>query len=316
MSTSIEVAAYAYLDPTAGAAKPRCELHPSLPPEVVNYLEAHIADLTGRAASEDAPPAEFHPHAGRALFEELETKTGSDFQGAADRAAEKLQARMDLRTKAGLFVALRRQVSAEGPRVAILKLDIVEKHAGRLARENGQVSLKVVEDVLELTGTLQKGAASPDTRSGSEVIVGEKSGGAASQYFLRALEIRQMAPPAVGARELIRAVRKVEPEGLAQIAPRFEATEAGTVQEFLDEVDSLLPDDARAKIEAAIASETHVVKQIAPKEVQLTRTIEAEGITIKGAAGQMRRKVTLEQLPGEKWRAQIDFEQQPEERYD
>jgi hypothetical protein len=291
-------------------------LHTSLPREVVDYLEAHIADLTSRAASENAPPAEFHPQAGKALFEELETKTGKEFQAAADRAAEKLQARMDLRTKAGLFVAVRRQASAEGPRIAILKLDIVEKHAGRLAQENGQVSLKVVENVLELTGTLQKGAAIPDGRSDSEVIVGEKSGGAASQYFLRALEIRQMAPPAIGARELIRAVRKAKPEKLDEIASTFEASEAKTVDEFFDEVGPLLSDDAREKVKSAIASETHLVKQIEPAKAPLTRTIEAEGITIKGAAGQMKQKVKLEPLPGEKWRAEVVFDQRPEERYD
>jgi hypothetical protein len=316
MSTPIEAAAYAYLDPTAGASRPRCVLHTSLPAAVVDYLEAHIADLTRKAASEDAPPAEFHPHAGRALFRELETRTGSDFEMAAARAAEKLQERMDNRTKPGLFVAVRRQASAKGPRVAILKLDIVEKHAGRLAQENGQVSLEVVENVLELTGTLQKGAAIPDSRAGSEVIVGEKSGGAASQYFLRALEIRQMAPPATGARELLRAVRKAEPEQMDEIAARFEGSDAKSVDEFFEEVGPLLPEETREKVEAAIASDTHLVNQIAPKKAQLTRTIEAEGIAIRGAAGQMKEKVKLESLPGDKWRAEIVFEQRPEERYD
>lgn len=316
MSTSIEAAAYCYLDPTAGAGRPNCVLHTSLPVEVVNYLEGHIADLTGKAAAEDAPPAEFHPHGGKAVFEELQTKTSGDFEIAANRAAAKLQERMDLRTKPGLFVAVRRAANASGPRVAILKLDIVEKHAGRVAQENGRVSLQVVEDVLELTGTLQKGAAIPDPRSDSEVIVGEKSGGAASQYFLRALEIRQMAPPATGTRELIRAVRKAAPQRWDQVASRFEASDATNVEEFFEEVGPFLSDKEREAVETAIASDTHLVKKIAPAKAQLTRTIEAEGITIKGPAGQMKQKVKVEALPGERWRAEIIFGQRPAERYD
>lgn len=316
MSASIEIAAYAFLDPSVGAVTPQCVLHTSLPDAVVEYLEAHISDLTNKATNEDAPPAEFRSRSGRALFEGFEAASDGDFGTAAGRAAAQLQGEMDRRTKAGLFVAVRRQASSEGPRVAILKLDIVEKHAGRLAEENGQVSLAVVQDVLELTGTLQKGAAIPDPRSDSDVIVGEKSGGAASQYFLRALEIRQMSPPATGARELIRAIRNAEPERMDEIASRFESSDAETVDDFFTEVGSLVPQDIRENVETALASDTHLVKQIAPERAQVIRTIESEGITIRGPAGQMKRKVTLESLPGDRWRAEVIFEQRPEERYD
>jgi|GEM_PF-3970830 len=310
MSTAIKLAAFAYLEP-GGKNQPTCRKQ-DLSDLVAEFLESHVADLVEKARGERAPAAGFADGNSRSIFDHLASKGGNAFVASATEAAQALQAGMDQRAKPGLFVALKRQ-EKDGPAAAILKLDVVEEHAGRLAEENGRFVLRVVEDLVDRPGRLQKGAAVPDPRAGSDVIVAEKASGRASQYFLDAFGIRQMVKPAVGTVRVIEAVRRAAPKMRASIERKLEKSEATDAGELLGELEELVPKKEFAGLRAGLTDGAQPVGEILPPP-EVKRILEGEGVRIEGRVSDMR-KVRAKQLEGGDWKVEIAFKSEPRERF-
>jgi hypothetical protein len=92
---------------------------------------------------------------------------------------------------------------ADGSRVAAaVKLQVVSDHGAVLEQlESGETVLSAVRKVLDRPGDLQKGLVYPDSRPGSETVIGDKANQSEARYFLQAMgvEAEEHSKRALGA---------------------------------------------------------------------------------------------------------------------
>lgn len=275
----------------------------SVTPGIEAYLEAHVTSLARRGRSGAAPPARFGSDRGRRAFSSLKAGPDADFLATADSLAGELHRLMDRRTSRGLFVALRR---SDQPRVAVLKLDIGDKRAAALGAA-GDIS--PVDALLDVEGSLQKGALTDDPRPDSNVVVGDKLD-LTSKFFLDALDIVQFQKPSKAVADIVRQVQRVAPETAEQVIGRLAVSDATTVDDFLDSVADLMDDDKREVVRSELGAQERPALFLAKAPVQ--KRIEGNGITVTGTPAAME-KARLEHVEGtDRWRLEIEFTGEPE----
>jgi hypothetical protein len=225
----LELVTFAYVEHDGPA--PSCT-RKTVTAEIARYLEAHIDDLQGRAESGRSPSAKFLSSDARNRFTRLRRGEESDFLQAAQELATRLHSEMDGRTKAGFFVAIRRSMGRTTQGI-VLKLDVHDKDAAAVKRavRTGERELEAVRDLLDIPGELQKGAITPDSRAGSEVVVGDKFE-ETSLYFLRALDVQQMSQPTLGAVTVVAQVQTVAPARVPAVVEALQQEPRVTTEEF------------------------------------------------------------------------------------
>jgi hypothetical protein len=224
---------------------------------------------------------------------------------------------MDGRTKAGFFVALRRELPSKTPQVAALKLDILDKAAAAARREpSGHFRLEAIEDLLDLPGDLHKGAVYPDPRRDSDVVVGDEVTVETALYFLRALEVRQTAKAAAAGKLFLQVVEEAAPAKLGPVAQALGTADGElTPKELFDAHPGLLTDNEKSQILNALDTEVRPVVTLSPGARRIRKIVTADDIVIRGAVADMEAKVDWGSTPNG-WRITIDVQQQPQVRYE
>jgi hypothetical protein len=292
-----------------GAPLPQCVIH-KLPSDVAEYLEEHVEKLVDKANADEAPPGTLDPN-GRTAFDEMQTAAETRFGQLATNAAVSIQGAMDRRANDGLFVALQLDGASPGPTVAVLKLEAL----GRAAqlRTSGGVPLAIVKGLVDEPGELQMGAAFPDKRTSSDVIVGKRTGPAAL-YFLTALGIEQMENARAATAQIVKTVYKMKPDRADEIAQRLASTTATTAAGFVDTVPDVLNSVERQELKNSFKRPSWPIVRIAPATVSIKRTLRADGITITGTVNDMK-KVRVTPLPGGGAKIEIEVSTAPKEQY-
>lgn len=308
---AVKRAAFATLVPRGAA--PRCIMH-ALPNDVDAYLEEHVEKLAGKALTDEAPPGSFDNQGSKHLFDDLGAADATDFERLATHAAVSVHGAMDHRANPGLFVALSLDGAASGTTVALLKLEARHSAAQLLSHPKG-VPLAIVTGLVDQPGELQMGAAFPDSRGSSDVVVGQRLRGPASAYFLTGLGLKQMEYAKTATKEIVRAVYRMNPRKADAIAQRLAQSQATTARAFVDDVpDDVLTPIERQQLTNSFERKTWPIDRIVPSAVAFTRTLEADGITISGSTHDME-KVRTRKLPSGEWSIEIVVGAKPKEKY-
>lgn len=297
---------YRFVDPR-GAPGPWTA--PTDPPSdaLADYLLAHCTEVRKKAQLATSGPAIFSEHAAGARFQMVRTGSNTQFEEAGADLAERLQTAMDDRSKAGFLVALQ---LAEGDKTeaAVLKLDISERVGAAAARRNGVVMLEPIANLLDRAGGLDKGAIVPDQRPDSDAIVADRLG-AAAQYFLRAMGLRQEAARNESTPALIRLVARIAPERTESFVSQLAAEQAPVVvDDLLSRLDA--PEAEIRQIRAALDKQPRALRIVDPIARPPRVEIRAGEIAITGLSVQAARGVQWSQLAGG-WRITIDVQDEP-----
>lgn len=310
----IQLVAYGYVDPKGPV--PDCSLH-SISPEVEAYLEAHLAKLLEKALRGSAPTAVFSDMASRGHFESLRSGSQNAFLDTARLLAQKLHEQMDGRSKRGFFVAIRKKASSDNMQSSILKLDVHDEMAAAARRNSdGQLTLEAVQDLLDIPGELQKGAVYPDSRDGSDVVVGEKVARDTAIYFLESLGVQQFASDAAAGRVFMLAVYSTSPSKAPRVATTLnQEPHPLSPEQFFSKHPEVLSPEERDKVMADLRERRHPVQKLPAREKVLKEIISADGIEVKGRADDLAEKVDIEE-DVEGWRIIVRVQSEPRRRYD
>jgi hypothetical protein len=305
---AIGLVSYAYVEP--GGTPPRMRVR-TTGAAVDAYLSEHIESLLDRARQGSLSPAVFRSADARGRFSRLATGTSADFVTASQEIADRLIASMDMRAKRGFFVAIR---CSEPVRGVALKLDVHDAAAASLQLDpSGEPTLEAVQNLLDIPGELQKGAISPDTRQGSQVIVGDRLP-QTSLYFLDALDVQQHASAGPAVPDFLGVVQDVAPTKVRAIAAALEDAEPTTVGTFLREHGDLLDDHERATVLDSVRTLRRPIDDLDPESYPLREQIDADGITIRGRASVMREKMQIRNRPGG-FIIEIRVDEEPQRKY-
>jgi hypothetical protein len=306
---SIDLVSYAYVTP--GGAPPRM-VERATPADVRSYLDAHLDALIGQADAGTISPAVFRSKDALGRFGQLSSGTRGEFLAASQELADRLHQRMDQRTKRGFFVTLRR--SGPTGHVAVLKLDVHDATAAAMRFDDeGEATLEAVKDLLDIPGELQKGALFPDSRSGSDVIVGDKLT-ITSLYFLDALDAEQHAAPGPATVDLLRLVQEVAPAKAVAAATALETETRMSVNEFFERHPEVLDEVEKSEVLSRTRVRKRPIDEVDPGSYVLRETVQADGITIRGRALTIREKLRVFQRPGG-YRIQIDVDEEPRRQF-
>lgn len=308
----IDLVAYAYVSPEGST--PKCEFR-SVSSGIRAYLEGHIDSLKKGADRESSGPALFRADAARSRFTDLQGGTKEVFLKSAQDLTDRLHTAMDRRAKRGFLVMVRRSLGGEVVEAAALKLDVQDKD-GAVASEAGpEPTLEEVRNLLDLPGTLQKGAVYPDARPSSDVVVGERAMADTAQYFLRALEVQQVAAVRSATGSFLGAVGSVATEKVEKVAEELDKYK-GPVKptDFLKEHAGLLTEEEGRTVLEHLEDQIRPVRVINPAARPPRESVVADGITIKGSVEDMR-KVRWVPKDG-RWQIQIDVSQEPRRRFE
>lgn len=282
----IVLVAYAFVEP--GGKTPQALVR-SVSSEIRQYLNEHADDLLGRARRGSSAPAFFRGPAAKKRMLDLQVGTQLTFLAAAQDLTVRLHTAMDQRSKRGFCVALQRSADSGVQECAFLKLDVRE-HPGAAARPvGGERLLEAIKDLLDLPGALQKGAVYPDPRGQSQVVVGDKVMVETAQYFLRAVEVQQIAGPGSATKTFIDTVAAVLPSKIDSIIEELDGYDrAVTPQEFLIDHGDLATDEERQRIVEQLEQHPRPVRLINPVERPPRVIVSADGISIRGTVDDMK----------------------------
>ncbi len=309
---TLQYVAYAFVKP--GGNLPRCQLH-NVSGDVADYLLDHVRDLLKRADRGSSPPARFRRPEALQRFERLRTGSQAEFLAAANELTANLHTSMDQRSKRGFFVALVESDQQGERRAAVLKLDVHDERAAVVRQVGPDLELDAIRDLLDLPGELQKGAVHPDPRDDSDVVVGDKVIEETAQYFLRALEVQQMAPARLGPSMLLKVVADVAPDRVQYVAEAVgEYAAPVTPQDLFAEHPDLLTTPQRTAVLAQLEEQPRPVRLMNPVEGPPRATVKSDGISITGPATQIDRRVTWERRAGE-WVIQVRVTEEPRRTY-
>lgn len=308
---AIELVAYAYLHP--GSATPACRVQ-RVSAEISGYLEKHLDDLVGRAQRGSSAPAYFRGSKARSRVADLLSGTNGRFLAAAQDLTDRLHTAMDNRSERGFLVALRRSAD-RNHEAGVLKLDVHDEPAAVARAINGDLLLEAVQDLLDLPGDLQKGAVYPDPRADSEVVVGDKVMTETAQYFLRALEVQQIAAVSSSTKAFVDAVGTVAVRWIDDVVKELDAYDKPiTPQDFFQEHPAFLSETEQQQVLARLEEQQRPVRTINPVLRPPKVVVAADGITIRGGVAEMD-KVSWRPHDGG-WRIQIDVPEEPRKRYE
>ncbi|HEY5880155.1 MAG TPA: hypothetical protein VIU11_14695 [Nakamurella sp.] len=159
--------------------------------EISDFLASHADSLLKRASAGTAPGSVFPDEDRRALFEALRSGSDGEFlAGAGELAVDLVNQMGHVNSKDGVLVCA--TFENQGNTLsAALKLQVVSDHGAVLAQlATGETVLSAVKQVLDRPGELQKGIVYPDSRDGSEAVVGDKANQIEARYFLLAMGVR------------------------------------------------------------------------------------------------------------------------------
>jgi hypothetical protein len=311
MTTTIERVSYAYVEHRGQA--PVMRVH-ELDEDLRMYLSAHVDDLISRATGTAWPPARFVDDDAAARFVRLRSDSEATFTHASQELADRLVAEMDGRSGRGFLVTV--QWRAEGEvGAAALKLDVTDKPGAALSeQEHGTATLEVVRNLLIELGRLQKGCVIPDTRPGSDAVIGDRQT-KASLYFLRAMGLRQQEPAGQATLELVKIIAEVAPSAAGAAARSLARRAMMTVDDFLDEEPGLLTEDQRDEVLRRAQDRKRPIVDLDPGVRTMFTVIAADGITIRGPVDTIARRLSIEDRP-DGARIVIDVSERPDLRYD
>jgi hypothetical protein len=170
---------------------------------VSDFLVSHVDELLKGAVNSTAPVTSFIDAAKQKRLDDLRTGTDDEFLRAAESLTRDLASQMArVNSKPGVLVCASFE-EADGSRVAAaVKLQVVSDHGAVLEQlESGETVLSAVRKVLDRPGDLQKGLVYPDSRPGSETVIGDKANQSEARYFLQAMgvEAEEHSKRALGA---------------------------------------------------------------------------------------------------------------------
>ena len=284
-----------------------------LDPEDVDFLSRHVDKLRCAAGAEDQLITRFQPRSGVPdLLGKLLMASEDEFVAISADLATRLQASMDQSTTPSPGVLA---IIVSGPQgstpawVSLLKLDAISE-AASFEFDQGQVTLRVLRDLLPAPGQLQKGISWPDPRTVSDAIVIDRNQ-SVGQYFFNAYELEVSPTPAVSERVLAEAiVRGVDRDKRVQ-AMRFAASLGGRADEVAAEVKQQYPSVQIDREE--LGADGALGGYIRPRRVaaHLTR-FRGDGIVVTVPYERLDRIRGPEQAAGG-WQMTIRFTAEPKE---
>jgi hypothetical protein len=285
-----------------------------LDPDDIDFLSRHVDKLRGAAGAEDQLITRFQPGSGvPGLLGNLLMASEEEFVAISADLATRLQASMDQSTTPSPGVLA---IIVSGPQgaapawVSLLKLDAISE-AASFEFDQGQVTLRVLRDLLPAPGQLQKGISWPDPRrTASDAIVIDRNQ-SLGQYFFNAYELRVSPTPAVSERVLAEAiVRGVDRNKRVQ-AMQFAASLGGRADEVAAKVKQQYPSVQIDREE--LGADGALGGYIRPKKVaaHLTR-FRGDGIVVTVPYERLDRIRGPEQVAGG-WQMTIRFTAEPEE---
>jgi hypothetical protein len=304
--------AYAYVEP--GGAAPDCKIR-TVSEEIRLYLSEHVDDLLTRAGRDSSAPAFFRTQAAEQRFNDMLTGTKDQFLAAASELTERLFTAMDNRSKKGFLVAVRRSAPDGDAQAAVLKLDVSDKSAAAALLVKGEERLETVRDLLDRPGELQKGAVYPDPRTESNVVVGDKVMVETAQYFLRALEVQQIAAAGSATKSFVDVVAAVATDKVDGIVRELDAY-SGPVSppDFFQQHPDLLTTEEREQTLDQLEQQPRPVRIVNPLARPPKAVVFADGIAIRGGVNEMQKVGWVQHGAG--WQIQINVVDEPRKRYE
>jgi len=272
-----------------------------------------------RATKGTSAPAYFATSDAKQRFTDLRTGSEDDFLAAADSLTQRLHTAMDERAKKGFIVAVRRSSDPNGPagiaQVGVLKLDIHDEPAAAAREIEDELTLEAVQGLLDLPGELQKGAVYPDPRADSDLVVGDRVMVETAKYFLRSLDVQQIAAAGSATKSFVEVVAKVAPAKLDDVVEELDGYDhAISPTAFLAEHPELLDEHEREETLQGLEGLTRPVRIIDVPTKPPRVVVSADGISIRGAVMDMH-KVTWHPSNGG-WQIQIDVSEEPRKSYE
>jgi hypothetical protein len=301
--------AYGYV--AADGPLPDCAVR-KLDAGVAGYLEQHITRLARKGEDGTSPPGWFRGDEARGRFDFLRAGTDAEFDQTAQEFAERLFQRMDQRATRGFVVVARRVIDNAGVFAAVLKLDVQDERAAHARqRQSGELVLEEVEDLLDIPGKLQKGALGPDGRAPhSEVVLGDRLS-RPSQYFLDALDVRQIEDPGRGALSVIKVVSDVAPDRTSAVAARIEGSARTSVADFFRDNDDLLTPEQVAEVEGHLVRQPRPVEFMDPAQRAIFMRVRADAAEVKLPRAAYEERLEIYERDGGGWRIVIDVDEEP-----
>jgi hypothetical protein len=311
-----DLVAYGFYDPAG--TEPKCVVR-KVSARIAEYLDDHRTELAKKAASDGLMEATFLAPEHKKRFDALRDGTKPEFITASQELASRLFETGDNRAGVGFVVAARFSTTEKGATTtsaAFLKLDANEEPLAALHREaQGEPTLEEVEGLLDLPGHLQKGAVYPDSRTGrSQLVVGDKYD---TDYFREAVGVSQRERPALGVARLLASAQDIAPEIVEPLTVLMEATdERVTVPALLDDLPVPPSPEKKQRIVAALSKKPKPVELVDPGNHQLVGYVEANGVTITGAATKIRDDVTWQLDPEhDGYLIQVRVSDEPSKRF-
>lgn len=309
---AITLVAYAYVEP--GGSAPTCRIR-TVSKEIHRYLDRHMDDLLGRAGRGSSAPAFFRGKGPQGRFVHLQSGSNDEFLAAARILTERLHTAMDNRSKRGFLVAVRRSLDSQAAQAGVLKLDVHDEPAAAARQTGDELRLEAVKDLLDLPGDLQKGAVFPDPRPDSQVVVGDRVMVETAQYFLRALEVQQIAAPSSATKSFVDVVASVTTGKVDAFAKELDLYDQPvSPQTVFDEHPDLLTAEERDQVLGRLEQQPRPVRIVNPATRPLRAVVSADGITIRGGVEDINKIRWVQQRGG--WQIRIDVSQEPRKRYE
>lgn len=279
----------------------------------IDFLSRHIGKLRKEGEAEGTLLSRFQQGSGiPTLLDKLRTAETTEFVEISAGLATRLQAAMDQATSPlpGVLAVL---VSGTDPVDAdfasVLKLDAIDE-AASFAFKQGQVTLKVLRDLLPAPGQLQKGISWPDPRDASNAIIIDRNQSAA-RYFFNAYELQVSPTPIESERALGEAIVEGVDRDKRAEAMQFVADLSGPADKVAAQLKARYPDVQidRRELGAAGALGGHIRPRKVPGH--LTR-FRGDGIVVTVPHERLDRIEGPEQVGGG-WELTIRFSHPPQE---
>lgn len=285
-----------------------------LDPDDVDFLSRHVNKLRDEAGAEDQLITRFQPGSGIPdMLSKLLTASEEEFVAISADLGARLQASMDQSTtpSPGVLAIIVSGPQGSAPAwVSVLKLDAISE-AASFEFDQGQVTLRVLRDLLPAPGQLQKGISWPDPRrTVSDAIVIDRNQ-SVGQYFFNAYELQVSPTPAVSERVLAEAIVQGVDRGERVQAMQFAASLGGRADEVAAQVKQRYPSVHIDRNE--LGADGALGGYIRPKKVaaHLTR-FRGDGIVVTVPYERLDRITGPEQAAGG-WQMTIRFTTEPEE---
>lgn len=280
------------------------------------FLGEHVTKLLDLAEKDDTPRAGFHEEAMRDHFANLADGDDAAFLAAASTLTTRVHERMDGRATPGLLLCA--TLEHEGTNVAaVMKLSVVAEQGAILELlESGEEVLSAVTDVLERPGDLQKGVIIPDTRAGSDAVLGDKLG-AVSLYFPEALGLRQEERGSQALAALLRAIAAHDPTAAEAAAERMQEVTAQTVEGVLAQLGNYIPAltaDVQAEVAGSLREKARPVVAIDPQR-PVSGVITAGTLKITGPFASVRGIEWIRDPESDDWIITARVDAPPERKF-